>query len=105
MGIALRYVAAPMVAAGVAVTIAAAMSSAIAEAQPAGTTDASTAVPDHGGTYCRQFCGTYNAYSTHPGGAVVPESYGIGTPRLNPLSAVSIRLPIVDAAGVPVPQH
>jgi hypothetical protein len=105
MGIALRYVAAPMLVASVAATVAAATTSAIAEAQPAGTTDASTAIPDHGGTYCGQFCGTYNAYSNHPGGAVVPESYGVGTPRLSPLSPVSIRLPIVDAAGVPVPQH
>jgi hypothetical protein len=105
MRIPLRYVAAPVLAASVAVTIAAATSSAIAEAQPVGTTDASTAVPDRGGAYCGQFCGTYDAYSNHPGGAVVPESYGVGTPRLNPLSPVSIRLPIVDAAGVLVPQH
>jgi hypothetical protein len=105
MGIALRYIAAPVLAAGVAVTIASATASAADGQQPAHTTDASTASPDHGGGYCGQFCGAISAYGDHPGGAVVPGSYGVGMPRLTPLSAVSIRLPIVDAAGVLTPQH
>jgi hypothetical protein len=100
MGIALRYIAAPVLAAGVAVTIASATASAADGQQPAHTTDASTATPDHGGAYCGQFCGDYSAYGDHPGGL-----YGVGTPRLNPLAPVSIRLPIVDAAGVLTPQH
>ena len=102
MGIALRYIAAPVLAASVAVTIAGASASAADGQQPAHTTDASTASPDHGGAYCGQFCGDYSAYGDHPGGAV---SHGVGTRRLNPLSPVSIRLPIVDAAGVLTPQH
>ena len=105
MGIALRYIAAPVLAAGVAVTIAGATASAADGQQPAHTTDASTASPDHGGAYCGQFCGGYSAYGDHPGGAILPVSYGVGIPRLNPLSPVSIRLPIVDAAGVLTPQH
>ena len=105
MGIALRYIAAPVLAASVAVTIAGATASAADGQQPAHTTDASTASPDHGGAYCGQFCGDYSAYGDHPGGAAVPVSYGAGMPRLNPLSPVSIRLPIVDAAGVLTPQH
>jgi hypothetical protein len=105
MRIALRYVAAPVLAASVAVTIAAATASAAAGPQAAHTTDSSTASPDHGGAYCGQFCGAYSAYGDHPGGAVVPEFYGMSTPRLNPLFPVAIRLPIVDAAGVLVPQH
>ena len=48
MGIALRYIAAPVLAASVAVTIAAATASAMAEPQHARTVDASTASPDHG---------------------------------------------------------
>jgi hypothetical protein len=105
MGIALRYIAAPVLAAGVAVTIASATASAADGQQRAHTTDTSTASPDRGGAYCGQFCGEYRAYGDHPGGAVVPVSYGVGMPRLNPLSPVSIRLPIVDAAGVLTPQH
>jgi hypothetical protein len=105
MGIALRYIAAPVLAASVAVTIAGATASAAGGQQPARTTDASTAGPDHGGAYCGQFCGGYSAYGDHPGGAAVPVSYGVATPRLNPLSPVSIRLPIVDAAGVLTPRH
>jgi hypothetical protein len=105
MRIALRHVAAPVLAAGVAVTITAATASAMAEPQRARATEASTASPDHGGAYCGQFCGTYSPYSNHPGGAVVLESYGVSSHRLNPLSPVSIRLPIVDAAGIPTPQH
>ena len=46
MGIALRYIAAPVLAASVAVTIAAATASAMAEPQHARTVDASTASPD-----------------------------------------------------------
>jgi hypothetical protein len=105
MGIALRYIAAPALAAGVAVTIAGATASAADGQQPVRTTGASTSSPDHGGAYCGQFCGDYRAYGAHPGGAAVPVPYGVGTPRLNPLSAVSIRLPIVDAAGALTPQH
>jgi hypothetical protein len=105
VGIALRYVAAPVLAAGVAVTIAGATASAADGQQPAHTTNTSTASPDHGGAYCGQFCGAYSAYGDHFGGAALPVSYGVGMPRLNPLSAVSIRLPIVDAAGVLTPQH
>jgi hypothetical protein len=105
MGIALRYIAAPVLAASVAVTIACATASAADGQQPAHTSDASTASPDHGGAYCGQFCGAISAYGDHPGGAVVPVPYGVGIPRLNPLSPVSIRLPIVDAAGVLTPQH
>jgi hypothetical protein len=105
MGIALRHIAAPVLAAGVAVTIAGATASAADGQQPAHTTDTSTASPDRGGAYCGQFCGDYSAYGDHPGGAVVPVSYGVGMPRLNPLSPVPIRLPIVDAAGVLTPQH
>jgi hypothetical protein len=105
MGIALRYIAAPVLAASVAVTIAGATASAADGQQPARTSDASTASPDHGGAYCGQFCGAFSAYGDHPGGAAVPVSYGLGTPRSDPLSAVSIRLPIVDAAGVLTPQH
>jgi hypothetical protein len=105
MGIALRYIAAPVLAASVAVTIAGATASATGGQQRAYTTGASTARPDHGGAYCGRFCGDYSAYGDHPGGAVIPVSYGVGTPRLNPLSPVSIRLPIVDAAGVLTPQH
>ena len=105
MRIALRYIAAPVLAASVAVTIAAATASATAEAQSARTTDASTARPDHGRVYCGQFCGPYNAYNNHPDGAVAPASYGVGRPRLNPLSPVLIRLPIVDDAGALAPQQ
>jgi hypothetical protein len=105
MGIALRYIAAPVLAASVAVTIAGATASAADGQQPAHSTDVSTASLDHGGAYCGQFCGDFSAYDDHPGGAVVPVSYGVGTTRLNPLSPVSIRLPIVDAAGVLTPQH
>ena len=105
MRLALRYIAAPVLAASVAVTIAGATASAADGQQPAHTTDASTVSPDHGGAYCGQFCGAYSAYGEHPGGAAVPVSYGVGMPRLNPLSAVSIRLPIVDAAGVLTPQQ
>ena len=105
MRIALRYIAAPVLAASVAVTIAGATASAADGRRPAHATDAATASPDRGGTYCGRFCGDYSAYGDHPGGAVVPVSHGVGTPRLNPLSPVAIRLPIVDAAGVPVPQH
>lgn len=105
MHIALRYVAAPVLAASAAVTIAAATASAMAEPQPARTTDAPMASPGHGGVYCGQFCGAYSAYGNRPGGAAAPMSYGVGTPSLDPLSPVSIRLPIVDAAGIPVPQH
>lgn len=105
MGIALRYLAAPVLAASVAVTIAGATASAADGRQPAHTTDASTANPDHGGAYCGQYCGDYRAYGDHPGGAAVPVSYGMGMPRLNPLSPVSIRLPIVDAVGDLTPQH
>ena len=105
MGIALRYIAAPVLAASVAVTIAGATASAADGQQPAHTTDASTTSPDHGGAYCGQFCGDYSAYGDHSGGAAVPVSYGVGAHRLNPLSAVSIRLPIVDAAGVLTPQR
>jgi hypothetical protein len=105
MRIALRYIAAPVLASSVAVVIAAATASATAETQPARSTDASTASPDHGGVYCGQFCGTYNAYSNQPDGAAAPASYGVGRSRLNPLSPVLIRLPIVDDAGALVPQH
>jgi hypothetical protein len=105
MGIALRYIAAPVLAAGVAVTIAGATASAADGQQPAHTTDASTASPDHGGAYCGQFCGAYSAYGDHPGGAAAPLSYGVAMPRLDPLTPALIRLPIVDAAGVLTPQH
>jgi hypothetical protein len=105
MGIALRYIAAPVLAASVAVTIAAATASAMAEPQPARTVDASTASPDHGGGYCGQFCGTYDGYSNDPGEAAAPASYGVNTSRLDPLSPLSIRLPIVDDAGTLVPQR
>jgi hypothetical protein len=105
MRIAIRYIAAPVLAASVAVTIAAATASATTEPQPARATDASTASPDHGGVYCGQFCGTYGAYGADPDAAAAPTSYGVGPSRRDPLSAVSIRLPIIDAAGVPVPQH
>jgi hypothetical protein len=105
MRIAIGFIAAPVLAASVAVTIAGATASAADGRQrPASTSDASTASPDQG-AYCGQFCGDYSAYGDHPGGAAVPTSYGIGTRRLNPLSPVSIRLPIVDAAGVLTPQH
>jgi hypothetical protein len=105
MGIALRYIAAPVLAASVAVTIAGATASAADGQQAAHTTDAPTASPGHGGTYCGQFCGAVSAYGNHSGGAAVPVSYEVGTPRLNPLSPALIRLPIVDAAGVLTPQH
>jgi hypothetical protein len=105
MGISLRYIAAPVLAASVAVTIAGATASAADGQQPAHASDASTASPDRGGAYCGQFCGAISAYGDHSGGAVVPVTYGVGTPRSNPLSPVSIRLPIVDAAGVLTPQH
>ena len=105
MGIALRYIAAPVLAASAAATIAAATASATEGLQPAHTTDASTASPHHGGVYCGQFCGSYSAYGTGPDAAAAPASYGVGTSRRDPLSPVSIRLPIIDAAGVPVPQH
>ena len=68
MGITLRYIAAPVLAAGVAVTIAGATASAADVQQPAHTTDASTASPDNGGPYCGQFCGDYSAYGDHPAG-------------------------------------
>jgi hypothetical protein len=105
MGIAFRYMAAPVLAAGVAVTIAGATASAADGQPPAHPADASTAGPDHGGAYCGQFCGDYSAYGDHPGRAAEPVSYGVGTSRLDLLSPVSIRLPIVDAAGVLTPQH
>jgi hypothetical protein len=105
MRIALRYIAAPALAASIAVTIAAATASAVTEPQPAHTTDASTTSPDQGGGYCGQFCGTYSAYDNDPDTAAVPTSHGLGTSRRDPLSPVSIRLPIVDAAGALVPQH
>ena len=109
MGIALRYIAAPVLAASVAVTIAAATASAMAEPQHARTVDASTASPDHGGGYCGQFCGqfcgTYHGYNNDPGEAAAPASYGVNTSRLDPLSPLSIRLPIVDDAGTLVPQR
>ena len=105
MAIALRYIAAPVLAASVAVTIAGATASAADGQQPAHSTDASTASPGHGGTYCGQFCGAVSAYGDHPGGAAVPVSYGVGVPRLDPLTPALIRLPIVDTAGVLTPQH
>ena len=105
MHIALRFVAAPLLAASAAVTIAAATASAVAEQQPARATDKSMASPDNRGIYCGQFCGTYSAYGNNPGAAVAPASYGVGEPWRDQLSPVSIRLPLVDAAGVPVPQH
>jgi hypothetical protein len=105
MGIALRYIAAPALAASVAVVIAGATASAADGQQPAHPTDVSAASPDHGGAYCGQFCGDYRAYGDRPGGAVGPVSGRVGTTRLNPLSPVSIRLPIVDAAGVLTPQN
>jgi hypothetical protein len=105
MRIALRYAAAPVLVACAAVMTAAATASAMAEPQPARTTGAPIASPDHGGVYCGQFCGGYSAYSNNPGGAAAPASYGVVVPSRDPLSAVSIRLPIVDSAGIPVPQH
>jgi hypothetical protein len=104
MRIALHYVA-PVLAAGAAVTIAAATASAIAGPQPARITDATMASPDHGGVYCGQFCGSYSTYSNHGGVAAAPASAGAVAPWLDPLSAISIRLPIVNAAGLPMPQH
>ena len=105
MRIALRYIAAPVLAASFAGTIAAAAASATAETQPARTTDTSTASADHGSVYCGQFCGSYNAYSNQPNAAAAPAPYGVGRSRLNPLSPAFIRLPIVDDAGALVPQH
>jgi hypothetical protein len=105
MAIALRYIAAPVLAASVAVTIAAATASAMAESQPARTVDASTTSPDHGGAYCGQFCGTYDAYSNDPDEVAAPAFYGVNTSRFDPLAPVSLRLPIIDADGVPVLQH
>jgi hypothetical protein len=86
---------------------AAATSSAMAEPQLARrhTVDASTASPDHAGGYCGQFCGTYDAYSNDPGEAAASAFYGVNTSTLDPLSPVSIRLPIVDGAGTVVPQR
>lgn len=103
MRIALRYVAAPVLAATAAVTIAAATASAMAESQPARTTDAPMTSPDHGGVYCGQFCGAYSAYSNDGPEAAAPLSSGDVAPWRAPVSAVSIRLPIVDAAGIPMP--
>ena len=105
MRIALRYVAAPVLAASAAATIVAVTASAMAELQSARITDAPMASPDHGGVYCGQFCGAYSAYSNHGGGAIAPVSSGNVAPWLDPLSAISIRLPIVDAADIPMPQH
>lgn len=103
MRIALRYVAAPVLAASVAVTIAGATASAMAEPQPAQTTDAPMDNPDHGGVYCGQFCGDYTPYSNHGVEAAAPLSSRVGARWRDPLAPISIRLPIVDAAGIPMP--
>ena len=105
MRIAMRYVAAPVLAVGVAVTIAAATASAAAGQQPARTTDAPITSPDQGGGYCGRFCGAYSAYSNTPDGAAAPASYVGRMASPDPLSPVWIQLPIVDSAGIPVPQH
>lgn len=118
MRIALRYAAAPVMVACAAGMIAAATASAMTQPQSARTadapvaaprlartTDAPIASPGQGGVYCGQYCGAYSAYSNRPGGAAAPASYGVGVPSRDPLSAISIRLPIVDSAGIPVPQH
>jgi len=73
MGIALRYIAAPVLAASVAVTIAGATASAADGQQPAHSTDVSTASLDHGGAYCGQFCGDFSAYDDHPVSACVDQ--------------------------------
>jgi hypothetical protein len=103
MRIALRYVAAPVLAASVAVTIAGATASAMAEPQPAHTTDAPMANPHHGVVYCGQYCGDYSPYSNHGVEAAAPLSSRIGAPWRDPLAPISIRLPIIDAAGIPMP--
>jgi hypothetical protein len=104
MRIALRYVTAPLLAAGAAVTIAAATASATDQSHPARTTDASTAGPDQGGVYCGQFCGADVPYGNDPGAAAAPLPYGVGASSPGPLSPVSIKLPIVDA-GIPMSRH
>ena len=91
MRIAMRY-AAPVLAAGVAVTVAASAASAATG-------------PDQGSGYGGQCCGAYSDYSNTPDGAAAPASYGVRMLSVDPLSPVWIRLPIVDAAGIPVPQH
>lgn len=91
MRIVMRY-AAPVLAAGVAVTIAASAASAATG-------------PDQGSGYCGQFCGAYSDYSNTPDGAAAPATYGGRMSSEDPLSPVRIQLPIVDAAGIPVPQH
>jgi hypothetical protein len=88
MRIAMPY-AAPVLAAGVAVTIAA-------------STACAATGPDQGSGYCGQFCGAYSDYSNIPDGAAAPASYGVRMPSEAPLSPVRIQLPIVDAAGIPV---
>jgi hypothetical protein len=92
MRIALRYVAAPVLAAGIAVTIVA-------------TTASATNSPNPGGDYCGQFCGAYHDYSNTPDEAAAPASYRVRMPSDDPLSPVWIQLPIVDAARIPVPPH
>jgi len=91
MHFAMRY-AAPVLAAGVAVTIAASAASAASGA-------------GQGSGYCGQFCGAYSDYSNTPDDAAAPATYGVRMPSEDPLSPVWIQLPIVDAAGIPVPQH
>jgi hypothetical protein len=97
MRINLHYVA-PVLAAGAAVFIAAATASAIIEPQPASTTGAPLASPDHGNVYCGQFCGSYNAYGDLRSGAAAPALAPVGAPRLDPLRATSPGLPIVAVA-------
>ena len=90
MRIAYHYVA-PVLAAGAALIIVAATASALAEPLPARITDAPMASPDAGGVYCGQFCGAYNAYGEHRGAPVSAS-----------LSAISVSLPVVNVAGVPI---
>lgn len=106
MRITTRYAAAPVLAAGVALTIAAATASAAARPpQSVRTTEAPITNPDRGGDYCGEFCGTYRAYTNAPDEAAAPASYGGRMPSEDPLSPVWIQLPIADSAGMPVPQH
>jgi hypothetical protein len=70
----------------------------------ASTASAATG-PGQGSGYCGQFCGAYSDYSNTPDGAAAPASYGVRMPSEDQLSEVWIQLPIVDAAGIPLPQH
>ena len=99
MHIALRFVATTVLAAGVTGTIAAATAAAVAEPQPAHTTDQSTASPGRGGAYCGQFCGDYHLYGNNIGAADEPVSSPLGAPSRDPLAPISVALPVVAVRG------